>query len=398
VFSSRHFQEKEYACVTLARDVTFNRYRGLCSPCPPWFSLPLFPRRKGNQFRRPPQDTATRVGSLKPRSPNCQDHDGLPIIRDDCFLARITRGIPAEENVLNDRLSTQPVLRVQFDVAATFSPNRIDRASRSQLHQRRIPSETIAPASEPARTEQQPFSHSGHHHCHPGHRRHRLGSVVPCPQARADLVTAKVERKDLQLKITERGTLEAKENRDVKCEVKTGSRGAPKIKWVVENGTRSRRGTCWSRSTTRTSRNRPPTRKSSATRLRPTRSRRNSAIPARRPPLAWPKRIWRSGSRAITRSKLHDLEGQIQTSESNLLQEEDRTSWVSRMVKKGYMTASQEEAERALLMGNKLDLQKKQEQKKVLTDYTDPTTRQSLDNAILDAKIAEQTAKSTMPE
>jgi len=40
------------------------------------------------------------------------------------------------------------------------------------------------------------------------------------PVSRADLVTAKVEYKDLQLKIVERGTLEAKENRDVKCEVK----------------------------------------------------------------------------------------------------------------------------------------------------------------------------------
>src|SRR5580704_9471189 len=57
------------------------------------------------------------------------------------------------------------------------------------------------------------------------------------PQVRADLVTAVLELKDLQLKVVERGTLEAKENHDVKCEVKTGSRGAPKIKWVVENGT-----------------------------------------------------------------------------------------------------------------------------------------------------------------
>jgi HlyD family secretion protein len=41
-------------------------------------------------------------------------------------------------------------------------------------------------------------------------------------------------------------------------------------------------------------------------------------------------------------------------------------------------------------------LQKKQELKTVLTDYTDPTTRQSLDNAILDAKIQERTAYSDM--
>src|SRR5437868_4994552 len=56
------------------------------------------------------------------------------------------------------------------------------------------------------------------------------------PQLRPDLVTVRVEYKDLQLKVVERGSLEAKESHDVKCDVKAGSRGAPKIKWVVENG------------------------------------------------------------------------------------------------------------------------------------------------------------------
>src|SRR5258708_39777915 len=51
------------------------------------------------------------------------------------------------------------------------------------------------------------------------------------PQARTDLVTSKVEYRDLQLKVTERGTLEAKEPREMKGDVKAGSRGAPKIKW-----------------------------------------------------------------------------------------------------------------------------------------------------------------------
>src|SRR5690349_8280225 len=53
------------------------------------------------------------------------------------------------------------------------------------------------------------------------------------PQVRTDLVTYHVEYKDLQLKIVERGSLEAGTTHDVKCEVKTGSRGAAKIKWVV---------------------------------------------------------------------------------------------------------------------------------------------------------------------
>src|SRR5260370_28407074 len=62
------------------------------------------------------------------------------------------------------------------------------------------------------------------------------------PQLRTDLEIGRVEYKDLQLKVVERGALEARENRDVKCEVKAGSRGAPKIKWVVDNGAMVQKG------------------------------------------------------------------------------------------------------------------------------------------------------------
>jgi multidrug efflux pump subunit AcrA (membrane-fusion protein) len=62
------------------------------------------------------------------------------------------------------------------------------------------------------------------------------------PAVRGDLVFTKVEEVDLQLKVVERGALEARQNHDVKCEVKAGSRGAPKIMWVVENGTLVKKG------------------------------------------------------------------------------------------------------------------------------------------------------------
>jgi multidrug efflux pump subunit AcrA (membrane-fusion protein) len=56
------------------------------------------------------------------------------------------------------------------------------------------------------------------------------------------LATHKVTYIDLQVKVVERGTLEAKESRDVKCQVKPGSRGAPKIKWLVDNGSLVQKG------------------------------------------------------------------------------------------------------------------------------------------------------------
>ncbi len=71
-------------------------------------------------------------------------------------------------------------------------------------------------------------------------------------------------------------------------------------------------------------------------------------------------------------------------------------AWVSRMVKKGYMTASQQEAEQALLMGYKLTLQKGQEQKTVLTKYTDAVNRLTFETAIATAKNAERAGYANM--
>src|SRR5262249_54331600 len=90
--------------------------------------------------------------------------------------------------------------------------------------------------------------------------------------------------------------------------------------------------------------------------------------------------------------QLHELEGQIQTAESAVLQQEDRTSWAARMVKKGYMTPSQLEAEEANLKGYKLTLQQTQEKRKVLLEYTDPVNRRDFDNKIQQAKVDERSA------
>src|SRR5262245_17544575 len=59
------------------------------------------------------------------------------------------------------------------------------------------------------------------------------------PSARTDLVTHRVGYENLQLTITERGALEAADNRDVYCRVKARSQQstvATTIKWVIDDG------------------------------------------------------------------------------------------------------------------------------------------------------------------
>jgi HlyD family secretion protein len=223
-------------------------------------------------------------------------------------------------------------------------------------------------------------------------------------QARTDLSVEPVGYKDLQLRVVERGTLEAKDNHDIKCEVKTGSRGAPKIKWVVENGTLVK-GPSWfglvegdllveiddsylqeQATNQKIARDKADTDKVSAELLYPS---KQIAVKLAEQQLD----KWIQGDYP---QQLHTIEGSIQQAESVVLQQEDRAAWASRMVKKNYMTASQAEAEVATLTSNKLTLQQNQESKKVLTDFTDKVNRQDLKNKVLDATVAERTAYSDM--
>ncbi len=216
------------------------------------------------------------------------------------------------------------------------------------------------------------------------------------PQVRTDIEKRTVEYQDLQLKVVERGALEAKENRDIKCEVKTGSRGAPKIKWVVDNGAQVKKGDLLVEIDDSYLQEQALAKKIDRLNAEKDRIAAEQTYPQKKIAIGLAEKNLEKWIKGDYPQSLHDLEGQIQTAESNLLQEEDRTSWVARMVKKKYMTASQEEAEQALLMGNKLALQKVQEQKKVLTDYTDPVNRQTFENAIKQANVDERTALADM--
>jgi multidrug efflux pump subunit AcrA (membrane-fusion protein) len=217
------------------------------------------------------------------------------------------------------------------------------------------------------------------------------------PAVRNDLVKAKVERvSSLQFRVVERGTLEAKNNHDIKCEVKTGSRGAPKIKELVDNGTYVNKGDKIIEIDDSYLQEQATTQKIARDKAEQDWTAAKELLPVKDQAVKLAiknKEKWVDGDFP---QQQHDLEGQIQTSESNLLQEEDRMSWVSRMVKKTYMTASQEEAERALLAGDKLDLQKKKEALDVLVKFTNTTQVKTLDNAIDAAQSDYRTAEADL--
>lgn len=195
-----------------------------------------------------------------------------------------------------------------------------------------------------------------------------------------------VGKKDLQLVIRERGTLEAKDNHDYKCEVKAGSRGNAKIKWLVENGTIVKEGDPLVEIDDSFLAEELEKKEIERQKAESDMIAAKQDVPTKEIAVTLAKEQLKQWVNGDFPQQLHDLEGQIQNSESAVLQQEDRTSWANRMVKKGYMTLNQAEAEQANLTGNKLNLQKYNEQLKVLKEFTDPVKRQTLGNAIKEAE------------
>ncbi len=233
-----------------------------------------------------------------------------------------------------------------------------------------------------------------------------LGSVIAAyavrptwlfgPQLRPDLVSYRVEYKDLQLKIVERGSLEAGKTYDVKCDVKTGSRGAAKIKWVVENGTYVTKDDLLVDIDDSYLQEQAQAKKIERDNAEALKVAAEQTYPQKKVAIKLAEQNLEKWIRGDYPQQLHDIESKVTMAKAVLQQQQDRTSWVGRMVKKGYMTASQEQAEMDNLNGDELNLQNLQEQRKVLVEYTDPLNRKTYENNVKQAKVDERTAYADM--
>jgi len=216
------------------------------------------------------------------------------------------------------------------------------------------------------------------------------------PQVRTDLVTYRVEYKDLQLKVVERGSLEAKDSHDVKCDVKTGSRGAPKIKWVADNGTYVKKGDLLVDIDDSYLQEQAQSKKIDRDKAETDKIAAEQSYPQKKIAIGLAEQTLEKWIKGDYPQQLHKLESDVLNAKAVLQQQQDRTSWVGRMVKKGYMTATQEQSEEDNLRGDQLNMQNLEEQRTVLVNYTDPVNRKTYDNAIKQAKVDERTAYATM--
>jgi multidrug resistance efflux pump len=77
---------------------------------------------------------------------------------------------------------------------------------------------------------------------------------------------------------------------------------------------------------------------------------------------------------------LRDLQGRIQIAEANRDIQRDRAAWARRMVKKGYLTQTQADAEQFLFQSNETAVAKLREEMRVLTSYGKSRTESDLKN------------------
>lgn len=201
-------------------------------------------------------------------------------------------------------------------------------------------------------------------------------------QTRTDLVTHKVQRGNLDLTIVERGALESADNRDVYCRVKAGAKNstvATTIKSVIDDGSHVKKGELIvelddSGLIEQLKAQKIVVDQADSARIQADEgykivcSQNDSDIKAAEIDLELKTIDLEKYLKGDYPQSLSDVQGRIKVAESDLEMQRERSAWSQRMMKKGYQTASQSQAEQAKLESYELNLRKLLEEKRVLTD------------------------------
>lgn len=219
------------------------------------------------------------------------------------------------------------------------------------------------------------------------------------PTFKGQLIVHTVKRENLQLVVTERGTLEAAQNRDVTCQVKAskGSTIATTIRWVIDDGTHVEQGDELVRLDDSGLQEQLKTqmivRDKARNEWRQAEATQKITASQSESDLATAKVTKELADLDLNKFKegdMHqqtaDVGGRILMAESDLEQWQDRDVWLDRMVSKGFLTPKQAQSDRYRLQGAELALKKVHEEENVLSKYTFVRTSKELQSKIDEAK------------
>jgi multidrug efflux pump subunit AcrA (membrane-fusion protein) len=189
------------------------------------------------------------------------------------------------------------------------------------------------------------------------------------------------------LTVVERGALESADNREVTCRVRAGSKAtALNIKWVIDDGAQVKAGDTLMEIDDSPLEDALKAEKilldqakaawvAAEENYKITVSQNESDIKTMEVNLQLARIDLKNFLEGAYPADLKAKQGAIKIAESNLEQQRDRAAWAQRMVKKGYQTVSQAQAEQAKLESCELDLSKAREDLRVLTDPVFGTKR-----------------------
>lgn len=243
-----------------------------------------------------------------------------------------------------------------------------------------------------------------------------------------------VKKEELRVTVTEKGTLESADSREIVCKVRAGSKGfATTIKEVIDDGTRVKPGQLLmvlddSALKDQEESQRIVFQSASAAKVKAEKDyeiqvkKNESAIALAQTTLSLaeieldkltgyapdptllalsavagvPASLAEGGS---YRQELDDLTGQISLAQSTVEQNRERSAWAERMVKLSYMSSAQAQAEKSRLDSSIEDLRSKMAKKSLLISHdrrqriTDLTSKR--DNARRDLEKARLEADAT---
>ncbi len=204
----------------------------------------------------------------------------------------------------------------------------------------------------------------------------------PFHKVRTDLVLHTVRYETLNRTLLERGTLESANNSDVYCRVKAlakNSTVSTTIKWVIDDGSLVKKGDLLvdlddsglqeqlkaEKITLDTA---EANKVQSEENYKIQVAQNESDIKAAEVALELAKIDLQKYLEGDFPAKLKDYQGQVFLAESDVEEQRDRVAWAQRMVKKGYYTTSQAQAEQSKLDGFDQTLRLKRENLRVLID------------------------------
>jgi len=235
-------------------------------------------------------------------------------------------------------------------------------------------------------------------------------------QLRTDLLYHKVRVEPLKLTVVERGQLESAENRDVICKVRAGNKAANlTIKWVIDDGTYVRQGQLLcelddsalqdmlitQRIALETAHD---ARVQAEENYKITVSQCESLVATAKVNVELAKIDLEKYKEGDYLQLKREIDGRIKLAQSDVEQQTERVNYTKRMVMMKYLSPAQLQAEQSKLDSYRVNLEKANEERRVLEQYTkdreimDRTNKLEEAQRALDREITQSKAKILQAE